>query len=353
MYSILSSRAAVLCLLTAATMAASVPAVAAVPKNIVVFGDSLSDTGNLSAYSALTGVILPGAPYAPGRYSNGPLAVEVMASTLGASLHSYAYAGAPTAITDPLVLATYGDFSVHGQITGFISAQHGAPLDANTLYMVWAGANDFNVPAPTLQTALTASANLAADIGRLYAAGARNFFVPTMPDLQYTAGIMAAGAQQQALASALSASFNSALTFGLQSLAAHAPGANIQVFDANVPLNAIRADIAAQGGNVTDPCWTGSSYGAADLAHPGTLCSNPAAYYLWDKVHPSATVTSYVGQAFAAAVVPEPETYALALCGLLTVAVARLGRKRQTPQREGVGKPRLAQASVIRSHPVC
>ena len=42
---------------------------------IYVFGDSLSDTGNFTALAgtAVPGLVVPGAPYAPGRASNTAL----------------------------------------------------------------------------------------------------------------------------------------------------------------------------------------------------------------------------------------------------------------------------------------
>src|SRR5215216_6220032 len=45
---------------------------------IVVFGDNLSDTGNVFA-----GTGTPPAPYHAGRYSNGPVWVEHLATKLG------------------------------------------------------------------------------------------------------------------------------------------------------------------------------------------------------------------------------------------------------------------------------
>src|SRR5437660_8377950 len=45
---------------------------------MVVFGDSLSDVGNVYAATGS-----PPAPYYPGRYSNGPIWVERLAANLG------------------------------------------------------------------------------------------------------------------------------------------------------------------------------------------------------------------------------------------------------------------------------
>ncbi len=45
--------------------------------DMFVFGDSLSDGGNSGLLTqAAAGVVFPPAPYAGGRYSNGPTAVE-------------------------------------------------------------------------------------------------------------------------------------------------------------------------------------------------------------------------------------------------------------------------------------
>ena len=60
---------------------------------VVVYGDSLSDNGNLFAATGL-----PGAPYFMGRRSDGPVAVEQLAASLGAPLADFAWIGATTGI---------------------------------------------------------------------------------------------------------------------------------------------------------------------------------------------------------------------------------------------------------------
>ena len=52
--------------------------------NLVFFGDSLSDTGNvLSLTTAFAPPPFPNFPGAPGRFSNGPVWTEYLASGLG------------------------------------------------------------------------------------------------------------------------------------------------------------------------------------------------------------------------------------------------------------------------------
>ena len=67
---------------------------------LYVFGDSLSDTGNLFA---ATGGTNPIPPYFNGRFSNGPVWVETLAASLGLPVNpsllggtNYAFAGAVT-----------------------------------------------------------------------------------------------------------------------------------------------------------------------------------------------------------------------------------------------------------------
>ena len=83
-------------LATGATLAHADP-------GVVVFGDSLSDTGNLFA---ATGGTNPIPPYFNGRFSNGPVWVETLAASLGLPVNpsllggtNYAFAGAVTGLT--------------------------------------------------------------------------------------------------------------------------------------------------------------------------------------------------------------------------------------------------------------
>jgi hypothetical protein len=69
---------------------------------LYVFGDLLSDTGNLfRATSEATGAGFPPSPFFEGRYSNGPLWVESLALELGVPYNfstNFALIGAPTGL---------------------------------------------------------------------------------------------------------------------------------------------------------------------------------------------------------------------------------------------------------------
>jgi phospholipase/lecithinase/hemolysin len=291
---------------------------------LIAFGDSLSDTGNLAVRF---GGAVPGAPYVNGRFSNGPVAPEVLAVRLNVSLKSYAFGGALTsednqfAAENPLLANT----GMKAQINTFLGeAALKGGVDADALYMIWGGGNDFLSVINSgdisgihgvVRTAVT---NLVTEVGTLYAAGARHVLVPLLPDLASTF-YGTSGAIPPALLNSLSVAFNGALANGLNQLQAGSPGLDLTVFDTPGFLAGVRQDLIASGGNVTDRCWSGDYAGANAT---GPVCANPDQYYLFDKVHPTGLVHRKVGDALAASVVPEPATSGLMLAGLLMTGLA-------------------------------
>lgn len=310
----------------AALLVAAVPfgSANAAYSQIVAFGDSLSDNGNVFATTkGALGVGIPSAPYWNGRFSNGPVAVEVMAQTLGLSLVDHAYGGALTGTTNRAgVPGLPGIQSEVDQFTSGLTSA-GKTADASALYFLWGGANDFFSADDKLAAVAPAIANLAGQVSQLYDVGARDFFVPLLPDLANTAAAIAAGPQAQAQAHALSMLFNTNLSTALQGLQGSLAGSNIRVFDPNPSLTAARDVILAAGGTASQPCWTGNYLGSG-----ASVCTNPELHVLWDGVHPSAALHQAMGQAMAAAV-PEPEAAGLALVGLLIAGTATARQRRR------------------------
>lgn len=307
---------------------------AAAYSQIIAFGDSLSDNGNLFA---LTGK--PPAPYYQGRFSNGPVAVEVMADSMGLSLTDYAYGGAQTG-TGNVSGAALNGTGIQAQIAKYgqgLSAA-GKTADASALYLVWGGPNDFfagtNMVSPT--TATTAAGNLKADITSLYNLGARDFFVPLMPDLGLTPSARAANASipgYSAIATADTVSFNSLLTANIQDLVASLDGIHIQIFDTYSLQHKGLTTAKLLGYNTTDPCVTTTS-----------VCANPDKYLFWDGVHPTAVQHEILGMAFAdAAAVPEPGTWAMLAAGVLALLVM------STRQRRLQGQQPAAATAALRA----
>lgn len=320
-----AARAATTVLMAGALAGASLSASAASYSAVYAFGDSLSDTGNL--LTATGGLLPQPSDYYQGRFSNGKAAVEYLAAGLGVSLFNYAYGGAETGVKNGAMVqanasAALQNTGVLSQVGFYQSALAGSSADANALYFVWAGANDFQYEGYSQAVAQAAIGNLATTIQTLYGLGARSFLVPGLPDLGITPSGLASGSSQ--LLQGLSASFNAGLTQTLNQLGA-LPGIDITYFDTFTAQHVLTAQQAAAGMNVTNACFSGA------VGVGGTQCSDPGNYFYWDRIHPTASTHQILGAQMLAAV-PEASTVLMMGAGLF----ALLGAVRR--QRIGSSK---------------
>ncbi|MDD5389311.1 MAG: SGNH/GDSL hydrolase family protein [Gallionellaceae bacterium] len=290
---------------------------------MVVFGDSLSDSGNL--YNITGGAVPTSPPYAQ-RFSNGPVAVEYLAGDLGVALApstigggNYAVAGAATGgvatgsgTYDSYVAYAYPALAGLNSLTGMdkqLAAYLGTSPSglSDTLFVLWGGSNDLFI-APTSATMSQAVVNLSNEISALIGIGASQFLIPDMADWSLTPEGQASSAGTRAYMSALNAQFNSELAAALASLGSANPGVDITSFDTNTLFQDIYGNAAAYGFNYTTTSCVGDGcYTTAGLADQ---------YMFWDNVHPSARLNQIVGNAFAKAV-PEPGILLLLCAGLL------------------------------------
>ena len=318
--------------LTAASLCAPVAAqnVTVTPggySGLYIFGDSLTDTGNLYIATSFTQPPA-GQPYFNGRFSNGPLWVEGLATGLGYGSaaspyltggNNYAYAGARTATSNspPGVLA---------QEVGIWNPAHSL-ADPNALYVVVGGGNDmrdartaFTTTSVADQAGRQAAAqaainNLVSGLSFLASKGAKNVLVANLPNLGNTPE--AVGLGLQAASSDASARFDALFPSLIAS--GQSFGLKMSFLDMAGIAFAVRSDALNNGGalygitNVGTPCagFTGST---------GISC-NVSAFS--DALHPSARVHQLFAQGALAAAVPEPQTYALMAAGLLLLAARR------------------------------
>ncbi|MEO8445143.1 MAG: SGNH/GDSL hydrolase family protein [Gammaproteobacteria bacterium] len=297
--------------LVGALFIALVSAQASAFSAMYVFGDSLSDTGNVAV---LTGGLQPGAPYATGRFSNGPIWVDTLSANLGLGAvnpsllggKNYAFGGAVTGPGYAPGVPTLTD-----QAGMYLSAVGGV-ADPNALYVVWGGGND--VRAGNITNSVT---NLSGIITSLAAAGATKFLVPNLPNVGLTPDAIAAGPAAVAGATFLSTTFNAQLAAAMPGLAS---GLGINIFSLNV-FGFLNDQIAGAPGNgftnTNQRCYTGPTTGG------GTVCATPGSYIFWDGIHPTTTAHQLLGN-LAATVVPVPQAAIL-----LVSAFAALGGLRR------------------------
>lgn len=198
---------------------------------------------------------------------------------------------------------------------------------ATTLFFVEGGGNDilravyFGDDPNTLVD--RAVANVRAEINDLVALGARHVALATYSDLSYLPTGRASSAEQAALLSALSTGLSAAYLSLAAELRA-TTGRDVFGVDFGGLYNAVYANPGAYGfTNGTDSC-------ADPIISPTSVCSDPASYVYWDRLHPTTAVHRIVGDGLTAALavseVPEPVSVALLATGLVGLAVARRRR---------------------------
>ena len=257
-------------------------------KNVVVFGDSLSDSGNVSTFTHGT---YPPAPYA-GRFSDGPVWVEYLVKTLGISgdFCNYAFGGANTGVSNPAHDNAPGFKTQVSAYTGLLTAPAVAafstafPQPKDSLFIIWIGGNDFLSadladPVAVATAVSDAVVNIRTGMTQLAGVGAVNFMVVNLPDL----GIIPRLNQDAALSAGgtqLSRLFNSSLGAMLDGFEADHPAVTIVRFDAFNLLNEMVNDPELGGfTNVTDKQFDQAA---------GTVAEGR--YLFWDDIHPT-TIT--------------------------------------------------------------
>lgn len=316
----------------------NVPASASPFTSMVVFGDSLSDSGNNAiAIGTAPGQVVsgnlyvPSYPYASGVYSNGPVWASDAAAALNVPLlpslgggTNFAFGGATTGTPG----GGPGGFpySLVQQAGQYLAAvnHHASPT---ALYVVEGGGNNARAtlaaiaalppgsdPTQTIVSAAQAYANdIKSIVDGLNAAGAKHIIVWNTPNIGVAPAVQSAGLQAAGLGALLASTMNQALAFELKSVA------DVTMFDIFGLGTAIAASPAAYG-------FTDAS-NACGAAPSGTDCNN---YVYWDGIHPTAAGHRVIAEAFVASAVPEPSTWALALIGFGLIGV--VAYRRRTPR---------------------
>jgi phospholipase/lecithinase/hemolysin len=292
---------------------------------IVVFGDSLSDSGN--AFALLGGqfvappdygmtdvvngtpeviTLVPDAPYMSERFSNGQHTwIEILARAvgLGPSVKP-AFAGSHWKASNYAVGgATAGNIGVSeshlgAQVQRFLlDVKDEAPSDA--LYVIAIGGNDIRAaqtqdPATVLGAALAA---IGGSIFELYLKGARNFLVWNAPDVGRTPAVRRLDAAMcvppappgcvASLATGASASYNGFLQDLLDALR-DLPGITIVQFDAFGMLGEVQDDPKKFGlRDATSACIQPHVPTLGVFSVPPFRCKYPEDHFFWDGIHPT------------------------------------------------------------------
>ncbi|MBD2741259.1 SGNH/GDSL hydrolase family protein [Coleofasciculus sp. FACHB-1120] len=290
-------------------------AVAASFDKMYVFGDSLSDPGNV--FNLTKGFFPQTPPYYQGRFSNGPVWVEALADKLGLAPALFTNLAGGASSSDGINFASGGATSgtsniiINSLLPGLqteidffksVLAQTNQSADSEALYIVWAGGNDYvggvTNPAEPVQ-------NISAAVTSLFNLGARNFLVANLPDLGKAPIGLSGGSNVSNGLNQLTELHNLGLSGTLAGLSKSLTGINLKSLDVNSLFNNAITNKEKFGfTNVTDSCL--KNY-APPLDLNYEVCDNPDSFLFWDAIHPTAAGHKLVADLAFAALTPASE----------------------------------------------
>ena len=271
--------------------------------SIVVFGDSLSDTGNVAHLTqAKYGVRVPsplGGDYTDGRFTDGVdtlppsfnykgVWVEQLAKMLpskpviknsleGGTNYAYGFADNGWG-TAPLAFGPGNTLSVNVnnialQIATYLATR--PKITDKTLFVIWGGANDL-LEASSPNDVVDAAIIQAANVQHLIEAGATQIIVPNLPPLglipRLNGSPLTAAPANQA-----SALYNSVLKAGLTIVQLANLRRRVRVYQLDV-FSLFKSVVASP-----------TSFLLADVTRmsQGNYAANPDTYLFWDDLHPT------------------------------------------------------------------
>ncbi|HLY42242.1 MAG TPA: SGNH/GDSL hydrolase family protein [Terracidiphilus sp.] len=271
---------------------------------IVVFGDSLSDTGNVTHLTFYKyGIPVPGpyADYTLGSFTDGPdttpaaqnyfgvwvqqLAAampgqpEIIDSLDGGTNYAYGYAttGSGTStLTFPDGTPNPPFVQIHNigqQITDYLATH--PKIDSHTLFIIWGGAIDL-LDAKSATDVINAAIRQTLNIQRLVNAGATQFLVPNLPPLGLTPRLNGSLATSVP-ANAAALLFNAYLATGLAVLHDFYPFRRLVFMQLDV-FSLFKKVVSTPG-----------AFSLANVTQPsqGNPLADPDQYLFWDDLHPT------------------------------------------------------------------
>lgn len=265
-------------------------------KKIIVFGDSLSDTGNL--WEMTNHKFPPTPPYFDGHFSNGKVWVEYLAEAYfpdnpKAHLSDYAFGGA--GIIDEKdedgVIVTLSQ-----EIDTYLLA-HDDQIDKDSLYVVWIGANNYLELRDPDETISLVIKGVKRGVEKLINKGARQILIVGLPDLGQSPFAHEMDAEKELADVCLRN--NQALENLTQEFEIRYPEVKTQYFDISGFVNTILVSPQAFGfKNTTETCYNLSSQllrkqrsnqilKMSARLQPRSDNPNCEGYLFFDPVHPT------------------------------------------------------------------
>jgi outer membrane lipase/esterase len=270
---------------------------------IVVFGDSLSDTGNDAAvsfakYGATYAVPTPNTGYTQGSFTDGldtspaalnytgvwvkqlaallPAKPSLTNSLAGGTDYAYGFGTTDVGTSEfdygPGNVLSFNVNNMGQQVTDYLATN--PTINNKVLFVVWGGANDL-INATSSADIVAAAQRDAGIVQRLIAAGATEIMVPNLPPLGLVPRFNSSPSTSTEPTEA-AAGFNQALAEYLAGIIAADPDPTLHIYPLDVYTifnTIVGPPIAAGFANVT--------------ASSQFTSVNPDTYLFWDDLHPT------------------------------------------------------------------
>lgn len=265
---------------------------------MVVFGDSLSDNGNLYEYMKHQLPLSP--PYYQGRFTNGLVWVELLMqyyypTNSEAHLLDYAFGGAGVLDDDD----DDGVFTLRRELDSYFLSHH-QQADPNSMYAIWIGSNNYiavpDDPEQSLKDVLTGIEHA---IQRLIDKGAKHILLVNAPALGSIPAARDFGAVEEL--TYLAEQHNLRLEKLMQTFQKSHPQVQWIFLDVNSVMTDIIKHPSHYGfTNVTDTCYEEITHHVVSKSNQllelvaSVKANNHAdacdGYLFFDPVHPSKEV---------------------------------------------------------------
>lgn len=279
-------------------------------EQIFVFGNSISDTGNvLSISSAINNPFPPSPLFFQGRFSDGLVWTDYLSQELDLNLinfYSDNVKNTDSSINFAIGGATTGTTSLGGsafpgvatQVDDFIDFLYGTEVDEDALVILWTGENDYVENFINQGTVLNpeVSVNDISDaLTKLANSGAKHILVSNLPNLGDIPLGHSLGSPEDL--NMLTALHNSLLNSELESLSTSFPETNLVLFDSNSVLKEIFNNPTDFGlnANPLESCLSPNNF--PDIDPNVTRCDNPNEFFYYDNQHFTSQVHRFIADA--------------------------------------------------------
>lgn len=275
-------------------------------QHLVVFGDSLSDPGNLS--SNTFGFVIPPRIFYKGRFSNGPVWADYVSHSLQWTVDNYAVGGArtrPSSFPESFAVKSFPE-----QIVS--SESRLKELDPQkTLIAMWIGPNNYlrngaeyeNGKGKPEATALGKGVTLSiqeieSGIKSVEKLGFKHFVIGTMPEL---GGINRNPYDGQAASDATlyeaTRLHNEQLHKLIDQLSAENKDLSFVIYHAyEINKSTYENPKAFAFSRLDAPCYVGSLNG--NFYGKEEFCADPMGYKFWEYLHPNTRMQCYYAAQF-------------------------------------------------------